>query len=110
MNPRRVIVIVCRVGEQPRLTEIDATLKAQQELVGGLIEPVAIAQSLDVMINEEGLLLDLPFNRTIRAWNGREYYGQEIVGDFYVGRWNQDGELVSLVLRDFPVIVEALQI
>ena len=54
-------VLMKRVGKKPEVIEIPDTLKAKQELVGGLIE---IVQYDDVLLvcNEEGKILNMPPN------------------------------------------------
>ena len=51
----------------PKEIEIDNTLEAKQELVGGLIEEVHIHGDDEVALicNEEGKIYDLPYNRDI---------------------------------------------
>ena len=55
--------IVIDPGEPARLVEIPDTLEALQGLVGGYIEGV-FGEEAVIYVNEEGLLLNLPFNRT----------------------------------------------
>ncbi len=51
----------------PKEIEIDNTLEAKQELVGGLIEEVHIHGDNEVALicNEEGKIYGLPYNRDI---------------------------------------------
>ncbi len=51
----------------PKEIEIDNTLEAKQELVGGLIEEVHIHGDNEVVLicNEEGKIYGLPYNRDI---------------------------------------------
>lgn len=42
--------------------EISNTLEALQELVGGYIEPIRLRADLAAIVNEEGVLRDMPFN------------------------------------------------
>lgn len=42
--------------------EIPNTLEALQELVGGYIEPIRLRADLAAIVNEEGVLRDMPFN------------------------------------------------
>lgn len=51
----------------PKEIEIDNTLEAKQELVGGLIEEVHIHGDEEVALicNEEGKIYGLPYNRDI---------------------------------------------
>ena len=57
----KVIKIV--PGREPEMVDIDNTLKALQQAVGGYIETVTLPRTgLVVIVNEEGRLLDLPKN------------------------------------------------
>ena len=44
------------------LRTVPNTLEALQELVGGYIETVTVATDLVIICNEEGRLMDLPYN------------------------------------------------
>ena len=51
-------------GEPAEIIEIDNDLKALQEYVGGYIETFTISHNVTVICNEEGRILDLPYNVT----------------------------------------------
>lgn len=55
-------VIRKQPGHDPEIIQIDNTLKALQEEVGGYIETVTVATNTVVICNEEGLLIGLPPN------------------------------------------------
>ena len=63
--------------ELPEEIEIDNTLEAKQEIVGGYIECVYLPNDDSVVLicNEEGKLLGLPFNRDI---------GQDIIAGPFI--------------------------
>lgn len=50
------------------VTEVDNTLKALQEVVGGHIEAVTLATDLVIICNEEGRLMGLPHNCEVCGW------------------------------------------
>ena len=58
----KIRVLVIEPGKNQEEREIDNTLEALQEIVGGHIECVTMATDLVVICNEEGRLMDLPFN------------------------------------------------
>ena len=64
------------IMKEPRkpavVTEIQNDLKALQAAVGGYIETVTLVEDLVVICNEEGRLMGLPWNCTIR---GVGFYG-----------------------------------
>lgn len=75
-------VIGMRVGKKPELVEIEG-YDGMKEYVGGWIEAVPIGDGLIAIVNEEGKLHDLPFNRIL--------YSAELdkpldvlVGDFFI--------------------------
>lgn len=49
-------------GCAPEIIEVENTLKALQDEVGGYIETVTIASDAVVICNEEGRLCGLPYN------------------------------------------------
>lgn len=63
MKEERITIIAARVGEPLHLEDIDNTLEAMQEFVGGYIEAVTLSDGKVIICNEEGKLLGLPYNR-----------------------------------------------
>lgn len=58
----------------PVLTEIDGSLEAMQEVVGGLIQALfPFDDPVALIANEEGKLLGLPANRALRDEAGKPY-------------------------------------
>ena len=53
-----------RPGEPGKVITIDNDLKALQEYVGGYIETFTFSSDAVVICNEEGRILDLPYNVT----------------------------------------------
>lgn len=64
------------------VTEVENTLKALQEVVGGHIEVVTLATDLAIICNEEGRLRGLPYNCSL--------LGVDFVGTVVVA--GKDGE------------------
>ena len=79
----KIRIIVCRVDERAEVIEIEDSLKAMQEVVGGLIqEYMPFEDEVALIVNEEGKMTGLPLNRGIRNEKGRL---QDIVaGDFFI--------------------------
>jgi hypothetical protein len=115
MNPIRVIV--CRVGQSPKLEEIEPTLEAAKRIVGGWIEDVHLDAGLILRCNEEGKLLGLPPNlgvtRVPRALSRRDIVDWDalddiICGDCYFLRaggedGDEDGSVTDADLRAFGI-------
>ena len=57
-------VIRKRPGCLPELIQVENTLEALRQEVGGYIETVTFAQDVCIICNEEGRLLGLPYNVT----------------------------------------------
>lgn len=85
---KKITVVYVPVDGQPEVREIDNTLKALQEVVGGRIEAIPLLPDLTIIINEEGLILNLRHNVLWR--------GHYLRGDVLVTKGDEDGEFVSL--------------
>lgn len=63
MKERQILVMVKEPGQPPRVEPLfENTLEAFQTAVGGYIETVTLCEDLVIICNEEGRLLDQPFN------------------------------------------------
>jgi hypothetical protein len=82
-NPKSIALEVVRANGDIEVAETNQSdlLKTLQSLVGGLIEsvPMKYDPSHLVIANEEGLLMDLPWNKI-----ASQLTRQEIVGDCVV--------------------------
>ena len=81
----KIRVLFCGVGEAPKIMEIENTLQAKQELVGGYIEMICppIHDDTAVIIgNEEAKLMGLEPNRYLFDERGRAY--DIVCGDFFI--------------------------
>lgn len=93
--PEKIKVIIIEPEKNPYVKEIYNTLKAKQEIVGGLIQclPTMFSKedSYDFIVNDEGKLLNLPFNRYI-------YDKQDIVaGNIIIAKADEStGEFISI--------------
>jgi hypothetical protein len=58
---------------------------------------------IDLVLNEEGLILDLPYNRHVKVHFGR----LPVFGDFYVARWEK-GEIASLTDTNVGMVLASL--
>ena len=79
-------------GAQPEIIEVDNTLAALQQEVGGYIETVTIASDAVVICNEEGVLLGMPYNC--------RFVVVDFVGTFLVVGRNKD-EFCDVPEADF---------
>ena len=72
-------VVICEPGQYARIAEIEPTLKAEQEIVGGLIDCVyPWPNDMAVLVcNDEGKLNGLPLNRALENYD-------VIAGTFFI--------------------------
>ena len=63
-------------GRLPELIQVDNTLNALQEQVGGRIETISICENLVGIVNDEMILLGLPYNGRI---GGQHIFGTLLV-------------------------------
>lgn len=75
-------VLVVEPERRPEVREIDDSLKAMQEIVGGLIQPVPLDDSVILVCNEEGKFMDLSANRGLRDKSGQIY--DIVFGTFFL--------------------------
>jgi len=85
-------ILLIEPGKSPVPTTIDNTLSAMQEAVGGLIQAVyPFEESIALVCNEEGKLLPLLPNRTLRHPETGEVY-DIIFGTFFLCSAPPDSE------------------
>lgn len=75
-------VLVVEPEQRPEEREIEDSLKAMQEIVGGLIQPIYLENSVVLLCNDEGKLMNLPANRALRDDNGQIY--DIVCGTFFL--------------------------
>ena len=77
-------ILLVEPGKIPRPLEIEPSLKSMQQLVGGPIQAVyPFEEPVALICHEEGKLLGLPLNRTLRSSETGEIY-DIIVGPFFL--------------------------
>jgi hypothetical protein len=65
MKMEKIKVIIVKPNEKPYVQEIEDTLPALQNIVGGYIEYVDLEENVSLICNEEGKIKNLPFNRKV---------------------------------------------
>ena len=63
-------ILVIEPHKKPYTQEVEHTLENLQGIVGGLIEPIYL-DDVAIVVNEEGKINGLPFNRALRDENKR---------------------------------------
>lgn len=64
-------ILVVEPEHKPKVREINDSLKEMQGIVGGLIQPIYLDDSVVLICNDEGKLINLPANRGLRDENGQ---------------------------------------
>lgn len=95
----KIKVFIKRPDSDWYATNISNTLENFQRTVGGFIETVQLFQDSTIVCNEEGRLLDLPFNTEIFGIN---FFGTI----FLVGVDKDEFCDVPCSLKDWKVILE----
>lgn len=84
-------ILVVEPGRRPEPREIDGSLAAMQEVVGGTIQSLyPFEEAVALVCNDEGKLLNLQANRGLRDEDGRIY--DIIAGTFFLCGASVDGE------------------
>lgn len=76
-------VLVVEPEHRPEVREIDGSLAAMQSIVGGLIQPVRpFDDSVVLVCNDEGKIMNLSANRGLRDQDGQIY--DIVFGTFFL--------------------------
>ena len=75
-------VLVVEPEHRPEVREINDSLKVMQGIVGGLIQPIYLDDSVALVCNDEGRLMNLPANRGLRDKSGQMY--DIVFGTFFL--------------------------
>lgn len=88
------------------ITEFTDTLEYLQDYVGGYIDIVSLNSDIDLVINDEGKIHQLPTNRARIGGNGR--VADFICGNILCLRHDSDGNFESILESDIPKIEKSL--
>lgn len=61
----KIKILIVEPNKEPYEKQIEDTLEEMQNIVGGLIECVALEENVDLVCNEEGKIYELEMNRII---------------------------------------------
>ena len=85
-------ILLVSPGQVPRKITIEDTLDAMQRIVGGSIQAAyPFEEPVALICHEEGKLLHLPLNRSLRSPDTGEIY-DIIAGDFFLCAAPPDSE------------------
>lgn len=99
MPQNTVRILHVQVGRKPVVRAVPNDLASLQKLVGGYLEWVPGAGGIDLWCNEEGLVLNLPHNRTFAMGEASDSV-YDVHGDFFFARNDGQGEIESLTAED----------
>ena len=91
-------VLVVEPEQRPQEKEIDNSLEAMQQIVGGYIQSIPLDNSVALVCNEEGKLEDLPPNRGLRNQNGQMY--DIVFGTFFLCGVSADSEYFASLTQE----------
>ena len=75
-------IVVVEPERRPEVREIEDSLTTMQQIVGGLIQPIYLDDSVALICNDEGKLMNLPANRGLRDEDGQMY--DIVFGTFFL--------------------------
>ena len=108
MYEKVIKVFAMRCDEQHsyrgRFEEIENTLQAKQAFVGGYIEVVRLTDEIDLILNEEGKINNLPRNR---AWVNNGEVIDIFHGNILACRHDAEGNFTSIEESDVFAILES---
>lgn len=101
MKERQIMAVIKEPGKEARVDPLfDNTLESFQQAVGGYIETVTLSEHLVLICNEEGRILDLPFNVDVF---GVSFYGTVVAVAF-----DGYGNFRSLKASHVPMVLDLL--
>lgn len=90
-------ILTLEVGKGLEVKEIEHNSNAMRKLVGGHRERIGFPNNIDLWINEEGIIHDLPFNFiTFVIDNGVPQPVHTILGNVFFASLDEEGNTVSL--------------
>lgn len=81
----------------------NASLEYLQEKVNGYIESVNLPNNLSMIVNEEGVIFNLPVNII-----ASKLYNSYILGNAVIVKYNEDGESATLSDDDIKYIEDSI--
>lgn len=107
MKEAKIKVLALLPLEPPKVMELDNTLEAMQEFVGGNIECLPLydlGSEFILVCNDEGKLLELPPNRML--WGGADY----LAGPGFIAGTDCEGNMISLTAEEIAYYTEKYRV
>ena len=83
----KIKVLIVEPDKEPYEQEIEHTLETLQSIVNGVIDIIEIEKNVDLIINDEGKILNLEFNRVIP---------NDVIAGTFIVAGQKNGETISL--------------
>ena len=75
-------VLICKVKKSPYVENIECNFDTYQKIVGGYIQTIRLDANTILVCNDDGKILNLPFNRPL--FNNEGKVVDYIHGDFFI--------------------------
>lgn len=92
---------------QGYIGELENSLKAEQEFVGGCIEVLRLTNNTVAVFNEEGKILSLPFNRFLVDERHEVY--DVILGNIFCCGVDEEGGFCDIDESEIPIVIDRLR-
>ncbi len=99
----KIKTIIKHPGKDPYMLQTYNSLEMLQQTVGGYIEKVTLAPDLVIICNEEGRILNLPYNCSIC---GMDFYGTIIFTGIAGDDFTDIPHDLTWLKRMFPTLWE----
>lgn len=86
--------------------EIENTLEAKQKYVGGYIQVIRLTDDIDVVLNDEGKLIEM---KPCRVWTEGTRIIDLLVGNILCVRHDDEGNFISILQEDESIILRYLK-
>lgn len=98
-----MIVVKKEVNKDFEIVDVESDFRVYQEIIGGYIETIPLKGSVLILVNEDGLNLNLPYNFAIKRDN---YMVQPIVGNAVFVGFDGSDDFTSLTDQQLILLKE----
>lgn len=105
MKELEVKAVVLKPNEKPYVTKLKNELKTYQKIVDGLIDIVSLDDEIDIIVNDEGLLMQLKPN----IMNPYDDNNSFLVGNCIFVSHDEEGNCKSLSREQISRVMEKIE-
>lgn len=95
-------VVIANPGDEPQVKEIENSLEAFQQVVGGYVEGHGVGNWMTLFVNEEGVIRRMTYNRKV--------HGVRFFGPMLIAGMDENGDQVSLTPEQTAQAVQMLSL